>query len=142
MSCTVGVLKLTDKSSQTELYDPMLTAFVILFSAYIVAALLRENGRKTLSSEQKVALGDRLSVVRKFGAIPVLAIAIATYGRPLRYLIWGVAICFAALQLTQLVIVNRTLKGGPYVRNSRLEFGLVAVALVAFVLIALRSATV
>jgi hypothetical protein len=112
-------------------------AFSVLFLAYFAGILLREASRKTLSAEQKAALGDSVSGVRKYGLLPALIIILLTYNRPLPWLVCSFALFLVVMEILQFRMIHRVIPAGRYLKSCIAALCLVIVGAAAFVLIAL-----
>jgi hypothetical protein len=113
------------------------TAFSVLFLAYFAGILLREASRKSLSTDEKAALGDSLSGIRKYGFLPAVAIILLTYNRPLPWLICSFASFLVVMQILQFWMIRRVIPGGRFLNSCRAALCLAILGVVAFVLIAL-----
>jgi hypothetical protein len=114
----------------------MYAAFLVITIGMALGRLITEQSRRTLSSEQKLAVLEMLAPIRKYALVYLVLFVLLIYRRPLSWLIWGFAVTIVAGYTVKWVRIRRVQVPVEYLKGNTLETCIAISGTIAFVLLA------
>jgi hypothetical protein len=114
----------------------MFAAFLTIAVTMMLGRMVTERSRRTLSPEQKLDLLERLSPLRKYGLVPLIAYILVVYKKPLSWSIWSFAAIIFTMYLSKWILIRRASVTDAYRIGITMETCIAFAGAVAFVIIA------